>query len=287
MRRFGGRVVLVTGAASGFGEATVRRFHAEGAAVVVADVDEGGAKRVVDSLESRSLAVAVDVRVDAQVRALMAAAVSAFGRLDVLVNNAGIIHAKAPLEEIDDETFDRVVDVNLRGVVHGFRHGVPALRASGGGVILNTASVGALLPRRNTAVYSATKAAILSLTRTAAMDLAPNIRVNAVCPLAADTPFLAGSVGAAAGAGTSARHGGGASGGGASGGAVADYVARIRQDAERSVPLGRLATPADVAAAFAFLASDDASFITGVALPVDGGRTAGDTVGRVGVPEPA
>jgi 3-oxoacyl-[acyl-carrier protein] reductase len=267
MRRFDGRVVLVTGAASGFGEATVRRFHAEGAAVVVADVDEGGAKRVADSLESRSLAVAVDVRVDAQVRALMAATVSAFGRLDVLVNNAGIIHAKAPLEEIDDETFDRVVDVNLRGVMHGFRHGVPAMRASGGGVILNTASVGALLPRRNTALYSATKAGILSLTRTAAMDLAPDIRVNAVCPLAADTPFLAGSVG--------------------TGGAVGEYVARIRQDAERSVPLGRLATPADIAAAFAFLASDDASFITGVALPVDGGRTAGDTVGRVGVPGPA
>jgi 3-oxoacyl-[acyl-carrier protein] reductase len=259
MRRFDGRVVLVTGAASGFGEASVRRFHAEGAAVVVADIDGTRAKQVADSLGDAALSVAVDVRVDAQVGAVVAATMSAFGRLDVLVNNAGIIHAKTPLEEIDDETFDRVVDVNLRGVVNGFRHGVPALRASGGGVILNTASVGALLPRRNTALYSATKAGILSLTRTAAMDLAPDIRVNAVCPLAADTPFLAGSVG--------------------SGGTVAQYVDRIRQDAERSVPLGRLATPTDVAAAFAFLASDDASFITGVALAVDGGRTAGDTAG--------
>lgn len=267
MRRFEGRVVLVTGAASGFGEATARRFHAEGAAVVVADVDEDNAKRVAAALGTDALAVGVDVRVDARVRAMVAATTAAFGRLDVLVNNAGIIHAKAPLEEIDDATFDRVVDVNLRGVVHGFRHGVPALRASGGGVVLNTASVGALLPRRHTALYSATKAGILSLTRTAAMDLAPEIRVNAVCPLAAATPFLAGSAGDRA--------------------ALPEYVARIRQDAERSVPLGRLATPDDVAAAFAFLASDDAAFITGVALPVDGGRTAGDTTGRVGVPEPA
>lgn len=263
MRRFEGRVVVVTGAASGFGEATARRFHAEGASVVVADVDGVRAMEVAASLPDRALAFEVDVRHDAQVRDMVAAATSTFGRLDVLVNNAGIIHAKAPLENIDDAAFDRVVDVNLRGVFHGFRHGVPALRASGGGVILNTASVGALLPRRNTALYSATKAGIVSLTRSAAMDLAPDIRVNAVCPLASDTPFLAGSV---------------------AGGAmdVSEYVDRMREDAQRSVPLGRLATPDDVAAAFAFLASDDASFITGVALPVDGGRTAGDTVGRVG-----
>lgn len=256
-----GRVCVVTGAASGFGEATARRFHAEGARVVVADLDADGARRVATSLGADALAIAVDVRHSEQVAAMVAAAADTFGGLDVLVNNAGIIHAKDSIESLAEDDFDRIVDVNLRGAFLGIKHAVPVLRRSRHAVILNTASVGALIPRRHTSIYSATKAAVISLTRSAALDLAPQIRVNALCPLASPTPFLAG----------------GAGGGGATYDA---YVERMRSDAQRTVPLGRLVRPEEVAAAFTFLASDEAAFITGVALPIDGGRSAGDLLSQ-------
>lgn len=259
-----GRIAVITGAASGFGAATARRFHAEGASVVVADLDAEGAKRVAESLGGNALGLGVDVSKSDQVAAMIDTATSAFGGLDILVNNAGIIHAKGSIETLEETDFDRIVNVNLRGPYLGIKHAVPALRRSSHAVILNTASVGALVPRLHTSIYSATKAGIISLTRSAALDLAPDIRVNAVCPLASATPFLAG----------------GAGGGGATYDA---YVARMQENAERDVPMGRLVRPEEVAAAFVFLASDDAAFITGVALPIDGGRSAGDTVGRVGV----
>lgn len=258
------RTAIVTGAASGFGEATARRFHAEGARVIVADLDEKGAGRVADSLGEGALGIGVDVSKSAEVAEMVDLAVATFGGLDILVNNAGIIHAKASIETIEEPEFDRIMNVNLRGAYLGIKHAVPVLRQSEHAVILNTSSVGALVPRMFTSIYSATKSAILTLTRSAALDLAPDIRVNAVCPLASPTPFLAGSAGG--------------------GGAIYDeYVARMKEDAKHNVPMRRLVRPEEVAAAFTFLASDEAAFITGIALPVDGGRSAGDTSGRVGV----
>ncbi|MDQ7905556.1 SDR family oxidoreductase [Phytohabitans sp. ZYX-F-186] len=256
-----GRIAVVTGAASGFGAATALRFHAEGARVVVADRDGDGVKRVAEALGGDALGMTVDVSRTEDVARMVEAAVDTFGGLDILVNNAGIIHAKGSIETLAEAEFDRIVDVNLRGTFLGIKHAVPVLRRSRHAVILNTASVGALVPRINTSIYSATKAGIISLTRSAALDLAPAIRVNAVCPLASATPFLAGGAGG--------------------GGAVYDaYVAGMTSDARHSVPLGRLVRPEEVAAAFTFLASDDAAFITGVALPIDGGRSAGDLVSR-------
>lgn len=263
-RRLEGRVAIVTGAASGFGAATARRFHAEGSRVVVADRDVEGAARVAAELGDGAIAVGVDVSNDDDVALMVAQAVSAFGGLDIMVNNAGIIHAKTPIEEIDVDMFDRVVAVNVRGTFLGIKHAAAHLRRSGRGVILNTASVGALRPRKQTSVYSATKSAIISLTQSAALELAPEIRVNAVCPLAADTPFLAG-------------------GAGGTGEVLDRYRAQIAADAVNSVPMARLATPEDVAGVFAFLASDDAAFLTGLAIPIDGGRTAGDSTGTVGI----
>lgn len=195
---------------------------------------------------------------------MIQATVERFGRIDVLVNNAGIIHAKASIENIAEEDFDRTLAVNLRGAFLGIKHAAPEIRKTGGSIV-NTASVGALVPRRWTSVCSATKAALISLTKSAALDLSPDVRVNAVCPLAADTPFLAASAGGPD--------------------RLEAYRTAIAADAARNTPLGRLAVPEDVAAAITFLASDDARFITGVALPVDGGRSSGDTGGRVGLPD--
>ena len=256
-----GRIAIVTGAASGFGAATAKRFQAEGVRVVVADIDAEGAKAVAESLGGDAIGIGVDVTQSDQVEAMVTAAVDTFGGLDILVNNAGIIHTKGSIETLAETEFDRIVNVNLRGAFLGIKYATPVLRRSEHAVILNTASVGALVPRLHTSIYSATKAAIISLTRSAALDLAPQIRVNAVCPLASPTPFLAGGAGG--------------------GGEIYDaYVARMQADARRNVPMARLVRPEEVAAAFVFLASDDAAFITGVALPIDGGRSAGDSIGR-------
>lgn len=261
-----GRVTIITGAASGFGEAAARRFQVEGARVVVADIDLSGATRVAESIGNGALAASVDVSDSEQVAALVALAEDEFGGLDVMVNNAGVIHAKMSIEDIPEAEFDRMVNINLRGTFLGIKHATPALRRRGRGVILNTASIGAVLPRMYTSAYSATKSGIIMLTRSASMDLAPEIRVNAVCPAASPTQFLQGSAGG-------------------SGAAYDAYVANMQANAHQSIPLGRLADPDDVGAAMVFLASDDAAFITGIALPIDGGRSAGDYVGRVGVTE--
>lgn len=256
-----GRVAIVTGAASGFGAATARRFVEEGAKVLLADVNEEGAKSVAESLGEHARGIGVDVSNAPQVAAMVDAAVQAFGGLDILVNNAGLIHAKYSVEDVPLEEFDRVVNVNLRGPFLGIKYAVPALRESAHAVILNTASVGALVPRALTSIYSATKAAIMMLTRSAAIDLGPQIRVNAVCPLTSPTGLLA-------------------PGAASLGLPYDDFVARLENDARQSVPLGRLLRPDEVAAALTFLASDEAAFITGVSLPIDGGRSAGDPSGK-------
>jgi 3-oxoacyl-[acyl-carrier protein] reductase len=258
MTDFANKVAVVTGAASGFGAATARRFAEQGASVVVADVDGPGAQAIAAEIGDRAVAVAVDVRNSAEVAAMIKTAEDTFGGLDILVNNAGLTRKGGPVEESSEDDFTFVFDVNVRGVYLGIKHGVPALRRRGGGVVLNTASIIAVVPRKNSLIYAASKGAVVTLTRAAALELAPAIRVNCVCPVAADTNFMRGAVDGDPAALEALR-------------------ASIRANPGAGIPLGRLAEPTDVASAFTFLASDDARFLSGVVLPVDGGRSAGDT----------
>jgi 3-oxoacyl-[acyl-carrier protein] reductase len=245
--RLAGRVAVVTGAASGFGRGIAERFAREGAAVLLVDVDPGG--------EAAAAAIPgarfhrADVSDPDQVAAAVAEAVRAFGSLDVMVNNAGIPQRATPLAATDVATLDRLYAVNVRGVFLGCRAAIPHLRARGGGAILNTASTAAIRPRPGLAAYNATKAAVVSLTRTLALELAPDrIRVNCVCPVAGDTPMLPGFF------------------------APGRDPEEARAAFLATIPLGRFSTPADVAAAALYLCSDEASLVTGVALEVDGGR---------------
>ena len=251
--RFRGKVALVTGGASGFGEAIARRFALEGASVVVADVDEGRGKSVAASIEAaegRALFVRANVSRSQDVRSMVAVTCEAFGGLDVLVNNAGFSHRTMPMWELPEEDYDRVFATNTKGVYLGVKYAVPVLRERGGGSIVNTASIGAVSPRPGVTVYNATKGAVVTMTRGLAVELARfNIRVNAVNPVAADTPFMKGAIG------------------------VDRLPEEIRKTLIAGIPLGRLTEPSDVAAAVLFLASDDAVFLTGVCLDVDGGRS--------------
>src|SRR4029453_15851598 len=218
--RLKGKVVAVTGAARGFGEAIARRFAAEGARVVLGDVDEAAGAAVARSIEAaggRAQFRFCDVAVAADVEALVGAAVEGEGGLDVMVNNAGFSHRSMSLWDLPEADFDRQIAVNFKGVFLGCKYGVPALRDRAGGVIVNTASIGARRPRRGVTVYNATKGAVLTLTRGLAGEVARDgIRVCAVCPVAADTAFM-----------LTAR-----------GGAPLDD--RTRESLVRGIPLGRL-----------------------------------------------
>jgi 3-oxoacyl-[acyl-carrier protein] reductase len=252
MGRLTGKTAIITGAGSGFGAATARKYVAEGARVVIGDINEDAVKQVAAELGPAAVAACVDVREGESVAGLIAAARSSFGGLDILVNNAGLTHKTGPITELSEEDYALVMDVNVKGVWLGVKYAVPVLREHGG-VVLNVSSAGALAPRPNAGVYYASKAAVLNMTKALSIELAPAIRVNCVCPSLAPTNFIAG----------------------ASGGAEA---ARARIEAglpTAGIPLDRICDPADVAAALTFLASDDASYLTGVALPVDGGMTAG------------
>ena len=240
-----GKIAIVTGAASGFGEGIARRFAAEGAKVVIADLDGTAAEALAGELGA--VAVRADVSIDADVAHLSEAALALAGRIDILVNNAGIGQAPQPLESVSEDEFDRLFAVNARSVFLGARHVVPAMKTRRAGAILNIASTGAVSPRPNLAWYNATKGWMVAATRAMAIELAPfGVRVNALNPVAGDTPLLATFMG--------------------------EDTPQRRARVLATIPLGRLSTPADIAAAAAFLCSDEASLITGVALEVDGGR---------------
>jgi len=243
--RLKARVAIVTGGGSGFGAAICRRFVEEGAKVVVVDCRREGGDAV--ARETGAAFVEADVASEADTRRMIATAVERFGRLDIVVNNAGAPQAPTLITDTDEHDFDRLMAVNAKAIALAAKHAVPILRRQGGGVILNTVSVAAIRPRPNLAAYNASKGAALLLSKSLAIELAPDrIRVNAVCPGPGDTPMLATFVG-----GESEVH---------------------RAAFLQSIPLGRLCAPGDVASTMVFLASDEASFITGAVIEVDGGR---------------
>lgn len=254
--RFEGKVVAVTGAAGGIGRAAALRFASEGAAVVAVDLPGAALDETVAALTSsgaRAVAAPADVTDEAQVASYVAAAVSAFGGLDALVNNAGIEGVVAPLTESPVDNFDRVLAVNVRGVWLGMKHAAPALAARGGGAIVNTASVAGLGSSPGIVAYGASKWAVVGMTKTAAVELAPmKIRVNAVCPSPVETRMMRSL----------------------EAGWNPDDPAGIHDMIAAGIPLGRYGEPGDVAALMAFLCSDDAVFLSGAAVPIDGAMKA-------------
>ena len=243
-----GKTAIVTGGGSGFGAGIVKRFAAEGARVMVADINGEAAAAVAAGIDGiDGIACEVDVADTGSVAAMAAAARAAFGTPDILVNNAGITHVAGPLEDVDEEMFDRVMAVNNKAVYLAARQFVPMMKAAGNGVILNVASTAGVSPRPNLSWYNASKGWMITATKAMAIELAPfGIRVNAVNPVAGETPLLASFMG--------------------------EDTPEMRARFLSTIPLGRFSQPADIAAAALFLCSDDASMITGVAMEVDGGR---------------
>ncbi|TCM75699.1 glucose 1-dehydrogenase [Rhodovulum steppense] len=243
--RLDGKTAIVTGGGSGFGAGIARRFAAEGARVMVADIDMGAAAAIAD--EIGGLAQAVDVADNAAVGAMAHAALAAFGRLDILVNNAGITHLPKPLDEVTEDEFDRVLAVNAKSVFLTARHLVPHMKGNGAGAILNIASTAGLSPRPRLNWYNASKGWMITATKAMAVELAPHgLRVNALCPVAGETPLLKSFLG--------------------------EDSPEMRAKFLSTIPLGRFSTPEDMGNAACFLCSDEAAMITGVALEVDGGR---------------
>jgi len=238
-----GKVALVTGAASGIGRATAELFARGGARVVASDLDAERGAQVVAAIEGDAVFVAADVRDDDALRALVAQAVERHGRLDCAANCAGVGGGHATTHEYADEDWDRIVDINLRGIWHAVRHEVPAMTQ--GGTIVNVASTLGLRGSPFASPYSASKHGVIGLTRTAALEYAPaGIRVNCVCPGAIDTPMMDE---------TFARFPG------------------FREGLIGFVPMGRMGRPDEVAHAIAWLSSEGSSFVTGEALSVEGG----------------
>lgn len=247
MARLEGKTAIVTGAASGFGEGMARRFAEEGANVLVADLNGEGAERVASEIGAAALPLAVDVARREDVDRMAETALERFGRIDVMVNNAGYTHPNGDMLGVDEETFDRIADVNMKAIYLSALAVVPVMEKQGGGAIITTASTAGLRPRPGLTWYNASKGWAITATKSMAVELAPkNIRVNCLCPVAGETGMLAQFMG--------------------------EDTPEKRALFRASIPLGRLSTPLDIANAALWLASDEAEFITGVALEVDGGR---------------
>ena len=243
--RLNGKTAIVTGGAQGFGAGIVRKFAAEGARVMVADINGDGARALAEDVGG--IACAVDVGRAASVDDMAATALAAWGHVDILVNNAGVTHLPKPLETVTEDEFNRVLDVNVKSVYLTARALVPQMKARGAGAILNVASTAGLSPRPNLNWYNASKGWMITATKTMAVELAPRgVRVNAICPVAGETPLLKSFMG--------------------------EDTPEMRAKFLSTIPLGRFSTPEDMGNAACFLCSDEASMITGVAMEVDGGR---------------
>ena len=243
--RLAGKTAIVTGGASGFGAGIVRKFRAEGAEVMIADLNGAAAHDMAQA--TGSLAHETDVAKGESVAALAQSALSAWGRIDVVVNNAGITHLPQMMEDVTEEMFDRVLAVNAKSVYLMAREIVPYMKTAKAGAILNIASTAGLSPRPKLNWYNASKGWMITATKAMAVELAPQgIRVNALCPVAGETPLLSSFMG--------------------------EDTPEMREKFLSTIPLGRFSTPEDMGNAACFLCSDEASMITGAALEVDGGR---------------
>ena len=251
--RLKNKVAIVTGGASGFGAGIVRRFVAEGARVVIADLNLPGALDLVAELGEHARAVRVDVTDAQDVRRMMEAAELHFGRLDILVNNAGVTHLPQPLEDVSEADFDRVCAVNMKAIYHAMVDVVPRFKAQAPGaqgirgVVLNVASTAGVSPRPRLSWYNASKGWVITATRAHAVELAPfGIRVNALNPVAGETPLLKSFMG--------------------------EDTPQMRAKFLSTIPIGRFSQPEDLGHAAVYLCSDEASMVTGVCMEIDGGR---------------
>jgi 3-oxoacyl-[acyl-carrier protein] reductase len=245
--RLQGKAAIVTGGGFGFGEGIAKLYAAEGAQVLVADIDGARAERVAGEIGSAARAAVADVAKGPDFERMVQETLDAFGRLDIVVNNAGVTHRNQPMLEVDEATYDRVFAVNVKSIYWSAQAAVPVLRAQGGGCFVNIASTAGLRPRPGLTWYNGTKGAVIVISKAMAVELAPDkIRVNAICPVIGETGHTAEFMG----------------------GDSPELRARFVS----TIPLGRMSLPKDIAATALFLASDEAEFLTGVALEVDGGR---------------
>jgi len=241
------KTAIVTGGASGFGAGIVQKFVAEGARVLIADINAEAANALARDLGSHATAMGVDVSKRDSVAAMAEAALKTFGHLDILVNNAGVTHRPMPMEEVSEADFDRVLAVNTKAVFLTAQALVPHMKQRRKGAILNIASTAAVSPRPRLSWYNASKGWLVTATKSMAVELAPlGVRVNAINPVAGETPLLATFMG--------------------------EDTPEMRAKFLSTIPLGRFSTPADIGNAACYLCSDEASMVTGVALEVDGGR---------------
>ena len=248
--RLKGKVAIVTGAGSGIGETTALTFAKEGAKVTVADVVDSAGNDTVEQVRAAggdAIYVRTDVTSADAVQSMVHTTIDSYGRLDVLFNNAGIAMRLA-VADLPEEDWDRCININLKGAYLGSKYAIPAMITNGGGSIINTASIYGIVGGPNRAAYVASKGGIVNLTRGMALDYADsNIRVNCICPGYTDTPIIQNIVET-----------------------PAKYKSLVDQH-----PMGRLAKPSDIAYGALYLASDESAFVTGIALPIDGGYTAG------------
>ncbi len=239
------KTAIITGGASGFGKGMAERFSEEGANVVIADLNESEGEKTAGELNLEF--IKTDVSKSGDMAALVKSTLDRFGSIDIFINNAGYTHRNCPMLEVDETTFDRIYEVNIKSVYLSAQQVIPVFRRNGKGVILNIASTGGIRPRPGLVWYNASKGAVISLTRSMAIEMAPeNIRVCAINPVAGKTGMLHLFMG---------------------------EETEEKYDLFRSsIPMGRLSTPLDIANAALFLCSDEADFLTGVCLEVDGGR---------------
>lgn len=245
--RLEGKTAIVTGGASGFGAGIVKKFVQEGARVMIADINGEGAQALATEIGSAAMAQQVDVSNGDSVSAMAAQAIMTYGKLNILVNNAGVTHLPTPLDEVSEDDFDRVLAINAKSVFLTARHLVPHMKANGHGAILNVASTAGVSPRPRLSWYNASKGWMITATKSMAVELAPSgVRVNAINPVAGETPLLKSFMG--------------------------EDTPEVREKFLSTIPIGRFSTPEDMGNTACFLCSDEASMITGVAVEVDGGR---------------
>ncbi|MDU9006149.1 SDR family oxidoreductase [Sedimentitalea todarodis] len=245
--RLEGKTAIVTGGASGFGAGIVRKFIAEGARVMIADINGDAASALATEIGERAVAQTVDVADGLSVDAMATTALDRLGQVDILVNNAGVTHLPTPMEDVSEDDFDRVYRVNMKSIYLTARALVPHMKSRGQGAVLNVASTAGLSPRPKLNWYNASKGWVITASRTMAVELAPEgIRVNALAPVAGETPLLKSFLG--------------------------EDTPEMRARFLSTIPLGRFSQPEDMGNAACYLCSDEASMITGVVMEVDGGR---------------